>query len=120
MQSYTIRDNVLILDKPYREYVLKIRDIPAEDKPRAKLVSHGPESLSVKELLAVVLNTGSAKEDVLEFADRMIKNYGQKSLFSEKNANKLSRDMDIPLLKACQIIAIGELGRRLYSNNEFS
>jgi DNA repair protein RadC len=49
----------------------------------------------------------------------MIKNYGQKSLFSEKDANKLSRDMDIPLLKACQIIAIGELGRRLYSNNEF-
>lgn len=119
MQSYTIRDNVLILDKSHREYVLKIRDIPAEDKPRAKLVSHGPESLSIKELLAVVLNTGSAKEDVLEFADRIVKNYGEKSLFSEKNANKLSQDMEIPLLKACQIVAMGELGRRLYSTNQF-
>lgn len=118
MQSYIIRDNVLILDRPYREYILKIRDIPSDVKPRQKLITSGPETLTVKELLAVVLNTGSVKEDVLELADRIIRDYGEKSILSEKDAGKLSKDLDIPIIKACQIIAVGELGRRFYDKTE--
>jgi DNA repair protein RadC len=36
---------------------------------------------------------------------------------AEKNAEKLSLDLNIPIIKACQIIACGEIGRRFYEKN---
>ncbi len=118
MQTYAIRDNALILDRPKREYVLTIKDLPTEGKPREKLVSSGPEAMTVKELLAIVLSTGTVKEDVLEMSARIIRDYGEKSILAERNPEKLSKDLDIPLIKACQIVAVGELGRRFYDKSE--
>ena len=118
MQNYTIRNSNLFLDRPYREYILTIKDMPADEKPREKLMAQGPEALSVGELLALVLTTGTVKEDVLEMSRRIIYDYGEKSLLAEKDANALSADLAIPITKACQIVACGELGRRLYDKTE--
>ena len=118
MQTYAIHSNVRILDRKDREYVLTIKDLPPEGKPREKLLAQGPEALSVKELMAVVLTTGTTKEGVIEMTDRIIRDYGERSILAEKNANKLAKDMDIPIVKACQIVAVGELGRRFYDRNE--
>jgi len=118
MQSYAIKSNVMFLDRPMRDYILTIRDLPTEGKPRERLIKQGPEALSLRELLSIVLNTGTTKEGVLEMADRIIRDYGEKSILSEKSASKLSKDMDIPIVKACQIVAVGELGRRIYEKNE--
>src|SRR5690349_10219185 len=114
MQTYAIRNNARIIDRPMREYILTIHDLPTEDKPREKLVAQGPEALSIQELLAVVLTTGTTKEDVIEMSGRIIREYGEKSILAEHNPEKLSKDMDIPLVKSCQIVAVGELGRRFY------
>ncbi len=118
MQTYAIRDQAMILDRPMREYILTIKDLPPEGKPREKMIAQGPESLTIRELLAVVLNTGTIKEDVIEMASRIIRDYGEKSILAEKNATKLSTDMDIPLGKACTIVAVGEIGRRFYDKSE--
>jgi DNA repair protein RadC len=58
---YAIKPNVRFLDRKYREYPLTIHDLPSEEKPREKLAQSGPEALSIKELLAVVLVTGTNK-----------------------------------------------------------
>ncbi len=118
MQTYAIRTGVQFLDKRYREYPLTIHDLPVEEKPREKLISQGPEALSIRELLAVVLTTGTTKEDVIEMSNRLIRDYGEKSILAERKAERLSTDMDIPIVKACQIVATGELGRRLYDKVE--
>lgn len=118
MQTYAIRDNILVLDRPIREYTFTVRDLPPEEKPREKLIARGPEHMTIRELLAVVLTVGTIKEDVLEMSNRIIRDYGEKSLLSERDANKLSQDMDIPIVKACQIVACGELARRFYDKNE--
>jgi DNA repair protein RadC len=118
MQSYAIRNNALFLDRPFREYILTIRDLPTDGKPRERLIKQGPEALSLRELLSVVLNTGTTKEGVLEMADRVIRDYGEKSILAEKDASKLSREMNIPIVKACQIVAVGELGRRIYDRSQ--
>ena len=118
MQTYTITDRALILDRPYREYVLKIRDLPPESKPREKLINQGPEVLTIRELLAVLLNTGTIKEDVIQMSSRIINDYGEKSILAERNVEKLSKDLEIPVGKACQIVACGELGRRFYDKSE--
>src|SRR5882724_8007124 len=116
-KNYIVPDTNLFLDNPLKEYILKIRDLPFEETPREKLVQQGPERLSLPELLATILNVGSKNEGVMEMTTRIMKEYGEKSIFSEKNATKLASDLDIPLIKACQIIACGELGRRFYEKN---
>jgi len=101
-----------------REYVQTIHDLPTEEKPRERLMSQGPEALSVKELLAVVLGVGTVKEDVLEMANRLIREYGEKSILAEKDAKHLAFEMNVPIVKACVIVACGELGRRFYDRNQ--
>ncbi len=115
--SYIIKDTSLFLDYSIRDYILKIRDLPIEEKPRQKLIKHGPGVLSIQELLAVILNTGSRNEDVLAISNRIIKEYGEKIIIAEKDAKKLSSNMNISIIKACQIIACGEIGRRFYEKN---
>lgn len=118
MQTYAIRPNIKFLDKTYREYPLTIHDLPSEDKPREKLIQSGPEALGIKELLANILVTGTTKENILEMSDRLIRDYGEKSILSERDPVKLSEELDIPIVKACQIVACGELGRRFYDRSE--
>ncbi len=94
--------------------ILKIKDMPSEDKPREKLGKYGPAALSVAELIAVILNTGTVKEEVMMMSSRIIKDYGERSLAGQTDASKLSKDMDIPLHKAMQIVACAELGKRFF------
>ncbi len=118
MQTYAIKSNALFLDRSWnREYILTIHDLPAEEKPREKLMSQGPEALSIRELLAVVLTVGTAREDVIEMSSRIIREYGERSTLAEKSPKKLSGELDIPIVKACQIVACGELGRRFYDKS---
>ena len=101
-----------------RSYPIKVRDLPDRDKPREKLLELGVKSLNLSELLSIVLMNGTKKEDVLSMSSRVIKEYG-KSIFSNPSLDiqKVSKDMDIPLTKICQIIACGELGKRLFDKN---
>ena len=115
---YVIKDMPLILDRPEHGYPLLLRDLPSDEKPREKLLAQGPEALTVRELTALLLVTGTTKEEVLTMADRIVRDYGERNIFSERNAEKLSKDMGIPIVKACQIIAAGELGKRFYEKKQ--
>lgn len=100
-----------------KRYTLTIRDLPQEEKPREKMVQFGPGSLTPSELLAVVLQTGTIKEDVLSMTSRILREYGEKSIFSETDAKKLAEDLDIPITRASSIVAVGELGRRFFKRS---
>ncbi len=117
---YTLRHHDIILDNQGKHYHLKIRDLPEDEKPREKLLKHGVSALTTSELLAVVLNTGTKKEGVLEMSGRIIKDYGEGGILSQKNPIMLSKDLDIPMGKSMQIIACAELGRRFFEKNNLS
>lgn len=112
---YKLNDNDLLMHAPNASYVLRFRDIPNEDKPREKLLKAGVKTLSVAELMAVVLGVGTSKEDVLSMAKRVTREYGEKALVNESNPETLASALEIPLTKACQIIASFEIGRRFYA-----
>jgi len=115
MKTYEIHNSHQVLTSGIaRQYIYKLRDMPEADKPREKMLAHGPRVLSIVELMAVLLNTGTVKEDVLMMASRIIREYGEKSFASYDNAQKISDELSIPLVKACQIVASSELGRRFY------
>lgn len=111
---YTINSVPLFLDNPGKRYVLAVRDLPEEDKPREKLIARGPGALSPMELLAVVLGQGTRKEGVLAMTSRIASEYGERNIFSQTDAKAMARDLDIPIVKALQIVAVGELGRRFF------
>ncbi len=100
-----------------KSYVFTIRDLPDEDKPREKLLALGPGALTPKELLAIVLEKGTRKEGVLAMTERIACEYGERSVFVNTDAKKLSDDLKIPLTKAMQIVAVGELGRRFFERS---
>ena len=113
--AYALRDHDVVIDED-AQYVLRVKDLAEEDRPREKLLAAGPYNLSLAELLAILWNVGTRKEDVLAMARRTLKEYGEKAISSELSPKQLAEVADIPLTKACQIIAALELGRRFYAN----
>ena len=69
------------------------------------------------ELLAVVLGVGTKKEEVLQMAHRVISEYGNESIAYHQNPQIISDTFDIPITKACQIVATFELGKRFYDRS---
>ncbi|MEK9184116.1 MAG: DNA repair protein RadC [Patescibacteria group bacterium] len=114
---YILSENSLTLTESERTYTLTIRDLPNEEKPRERLLAVGPRGLSAPELLAVVLSSGTKKEEVLTMATRIMQDYGERSIMRQTSAKQLSEDLDIPIVKAMQIVALTELGRRFHSTN---
>lgn len=111
--AYKINDHSLILNRG-RQYVLKVKDLPDEEKPREKIIRDGVGSLSSAELLAVVLGVGTKKEEVFSMSNRLLREYGEKGVAYQKDPELIEKDLKIPLAKACQIVACFELGRRFY------
>ena len=115
--GYRLRDNDLLLGEYIDQYILKVRDLPDEQKPREKLARLGPKSLGVAELVAAVLGVGTRKEEVLAMARRIVHEYGEKAVAAETNPQKMAEALGIPFVKACQVVAAFELGRRFFTNH---
>jgi DNA repair protein RadC len=117
-RTYAMQSTSFLVDErrkgQVKSYVLTIRDLPREEKPREKLLAYGPAALSIDELLSVVLVTGTKKEGIMEMSHRIMQEYGERSVLSATDAKVLAVDLSIPVTKAAQIIACGELGRRFY------
>ena len=104
----------MLRDRIGNSYRLRFKELPEEKKPREKLVKYGPDVLRISELVSIILNTGYRDENVLELSHRIIKEYGSRAIASEKNVERLMETLGIPLVKACQIVACFELGRRFF------
>lgn len=121
--TYTIRDNDLYMGeiqpgtavvRGARSYILKFKELPEDERPRERLLKFGPGALTSPELLAIILGTGTVKEDVLEMSARILKEYGEQAVIGRTNAKELAESLNLPIGKAMQIVATGEIGRRFY------
>lgn len=92
----------------------RVKDMAENEKPREKMIKNGVGVLSMAELLAIVLSVGTKKEEVFSMSSRLLREYGEKAVAYQKNPETISKDLDIPIVKACQIVACFELGRRFY------
>jgi DNA repair protein RadC len=95
------------------EYHLRIRELPAGERPRERLKQSGPASLSNSELLAIILRTGSAAENVLGLASRLLTRFGGLAGIARASFGELCAERGVGQAKAAQLKAALELGRRL-------
>ena len=92
---------------------LNINQWSEEDRPREKLVRLGPQALSDAELLAILVGSGSTKEDAVALMKRIL-NDCQNNLntLGKLSIHDLCQYNGIGPAKAISIIAACELGKR--------
>lgn len=94
-------------------YSLRIKDLPQSDRPRERLLEHGPRVLADSDLLAVILRTGNGKESAVGLAQRILSELGGIENLAVTDARELCRRFDgIGPAKAAEILSVFELGRR--------
>src|SRR2546421_672218 len=58
------------------EYHPTVHDLPSDERPRERLQNHGPQALSNAELLAIILRTGTTRNNVIELAGILLSKFG--------------------------------------------
>src|SRR5438874_8322954 len=58
------------------DYHLTVREWPESERPRERLIAHGPSHLSNAELLAIILRTGTGGKTVLAMAENLLARFG--------------------------------------------
>lgn len=92
-----------------------IKALPEELRPREKLLLFGENTLSDSELLAILLQSGTKEKNVIDLAQEvLIQSKGLMGL-GEMTMASLSEINGIGLSKACTILSMVELSRRLNS-----
>ena len=97
-----------------------MQSIPDEDRPRERLFAQGAAALSNAELLAIILRTGSAQENVVRLAERILaRNDGLQGL-AQATPAELGEIKGLGEAKIAQIVAVVELSRRItvYRNSD--
>lgn len=93
-----------------------IKSLPSEDRPRERLERFGAESLSLAELLAILLRTGTAKLSALALAEVLLARFKTLRELAAASISELLEVKGMGLSKAVQLLAAFELGRRLHAS----
>lgn len=95
-----------------------IKDIKKEDRPRERLVKYGANSLSNEELLSIILKTGTKNRSVRILALDILNLVENVEDLKDITMNRLLSVKGIGFVKAIEIMATIELGRRVYVEKE--
>ena len=106
---------------------MSVKDLPAQSRPREKLLSRGPSALSDAELLALLLRTGIAGKGVLQMADELLQiqskrlidgptpGFGGIAGLLSATPDDLKKVKGLGPAKRAEILAVLELARRAVS-----
>ncbi len=95
----------------------KIKNMSEDSKPRERLLMLGSENLSNAELLAILLKTGTKKFSVMELSLNLLSYLGDIRKLSDIGINSLTKIDGIGLVKAIELKAAIELGKRVNNMN---
>jgi DNA repair protein RadC len=93
--------------------LMRIQEIPSEDRPRERLRACGAEVLSVRELVAIVLGSGNRGRGAIDLADELVSSLGSIRDLAGASIEKISRIRGVGFAGACRVKAAVELGRRV-------
>ena len=93
---------------------MKIIEIPKSERPREKLIKRGADSLSSSELLAIILGEGVKNVNANELAFVLLNEVRSLKNFINLSYQELTKIKGIGPVKATKILAMVELGKRIF------
>ena len=90
-----------------------IKELKKEDRPQERLEKYGPSLLTDRELLAMLIRSGTANHDVLAIADEIIKQAGTLAGLLRWHASDFQRIKGIGKIKALQLSTQVEIAKRM-------
>ena len=92
---------------------MSLKDLPAEARPREKLIARGAGALGDAELLALLLRTGMVGKNVLQLAQELLDTFGGVSGLLNTSLDDLKRIKGLGgSAKRAELMAVLELARR--------
>jgi len=93
---------------------IRIKDLPLSSRPREKLAANGQQNLSEEELIAILLGTGSAKQNAVLLGAALLRRFPLQKI-ADVSLEALAAFAGVGTSKACRILAAIELGRRVFA-----
>jgi DNA repair protein RadC len=94
-------------------YTVAIRELPAEERPRERLQLYGPSAVSTAELLAIQLRTGTPERSAIGLGELLLHEFAGLRGVANATLEQMASIKGVGPVKAVQIAAAFELGRRL-------
>jgi DNA repair protein RadC len=91
---------------------MRVKDMPTSDQPRERLLAGGAGTLADRELIALLLGSGSKGTNAVELASLLIAHCGDLESLSRSEAHRLLAVPGIGPAKAARIAAAFDLVRR--------
>lgn len=91
---------------------MSIKDWPAQERPREKLLAQGAQALTDAELLAIFLRTGVAGKSAVDLARQLLGEFGSLRALLEADLAAFSAHLGLGPAKYSQLQAVLEMGRR--------
>ena len=92
---------------------LRIQDLPESERPREKMLRHGPDSLTDAELLAIFFGSGVVGMSAVGLGKLFMSRYGNLHALSRLTIGELCDHKGIGEAKALHLAAAFALGKRL-------
>lgn len=93
-----------------------IKEVPAEERPRERLVRYGAKNLSSEDLIAIILKTGTKDCSSKYLAGQILKMVSDITNLKDITLGNLIKINGIGAVKAIEFLAALELGRRVYDS----
>ena len=92
---------------------MALKDLPADVRPREKLLARGPAALSDTELLALLLRTGTQGRGVFQMAEEVLQRFSGLAGLLHASGDDLRTVNGLGgTAKRCELLAVLELARR--------
>jgi DNA repair protein RadC len=93
----------------------KITQWPKNERPRERLLQHGPQHLTEAELLGILLGKGTKKKTAIDLARELLDRYESLENLFSRSPSELMKIKGIGSAKAATLLAAFQLVRRLQS-----
>jgi DNA repair protein RadC len=92
---------------------IRIKDLPAGERPRERLLENGADSLKLSELLAIILRTGSRGASAVDLGERLISQFGTLDKLARAPLEELQKVKGIGRDKAIGLKAAFTLAQKM-------
>ena len=91
----------------------KLKDLPIEERPQERIEKFGVKALSDRELLAMLIRSGTSQRDVMELAEDIISRAGSLSGLLRWDPSNFQKIYGIGKIKSLQLAVQVEVSKRM-------